>query len=158
MFVLLFFFFFVCFCFFFQAEDGIRDTELWLEFRRVLFRSAYKAKHAWHVFKSLIIIPKYYKYYNHMDFNIANFTSSQLWNFRPKVLNSIKMSVSVYDLNRLLWWLLNWHQSPNVLEGTKCSHKTANWRPKQQTGNRFMFSLIDVRPWPSILCKKNCSK
>ena len=25
--------------FFFQAEDGIRDTELWLEFRRVLFRS-----------------------------------------------------------------------------------------------------------------------
>ena len=26
-------------CFFFQAEDGIRDTELWLEFRRVLFRS-----------------------------------------------------------------------------------------------------------------------
>ena len=25
--------------FFFQAEDGIRDAELWLEFRRVLFRS-----------------------------------------------------------------------------------------------------------------------
>jgi hypothetical protein len=27
------------FDFFFQAEDGIRDTEVWLEFRRVLFRS-----------------------------------------------------------------------------------------------------------------------
>src|ERR1043166_3904358 len=26
-------------CFFFQAEDGIRDSETWLEFRRVLFRS-----------------------------------------------------------------------------------------------------------------------
>src|SRR3546814_14932325 len=25
--------------FFFQAEDGIRDTHEWLEFRRVLFRS-----------------------------------------------------------------------------------------------------------------------
>ncbi len=25
--------------FFFQAEDGIRDTDMWLEFRRVLFRS-----------------------------------------------------------------------------------------------------------------------
>ena len=35
-----FFFFCVFFCFFFfQAEDGIRGTELWLEFRRVLFRS-----------------------------------------------------------------------------------------------------------------------
>ena len=30
--------------FFFQAEDGIRDTELWLEFRRVLFRSGGKEK------------------------------------------------------------------------------------------------------------------
>ena len=27
-------------CFFFQAEDGIRDRDGWLEFRRVLFRSA----------------------------------------------------------------------------------------------------------------------
>ena len=35
-FVCLFLFFFV---FFFQAEDGIRDCWLWLEFRRVLFRS-----------------------------------------------------------------------------------------------------------------------
>ena len=25
--------------FFFQAEDGIRDSDMWLEFRRVLFRS-----------------------------------------------------------------------------------------------------------------------
>ena len=29
---------FFCF-FFFQAEDGIRDSDMWLEFRRVLFRS-----------------------------------------------------------------------------------------------------------------------
>ena len=28
------------FCFFFQAEDGIRDRDGWLEFRRVLFRSS----------------------------------------------------------------------------------------------------------------------
>src|ERR1043166_9391314 len=26
-------------CSFFQAKDGIRDSETWLEFRRVLFRS-----------------------------------------------------------------------------------------------------------------------
>src|SRR3546814_2015971 len=26
-------------CFFFQAEDGIRDAHEWLEYRRVLFRS-----------------------------------------------------------------------------------------------------------------------
>ena len=29
------------FVFFFQAEDGIRDSDMWLEFRRVLFRSDY---------------------------------------------------------------------------------------------------------------------
>ena len=28
------------FFFFFQAEDGIRDSDMWLEFRRVLFRSS----------------------------------------------------------------------------------------------------------------------
>ena len=27
--------------FFFQAEDGIRDKGMWLEFRRVLFRSGF---------------------------------------------------------------------------------------------------------------------
>ena len=30
---------FFLFSFFFQAEDGIRDKGMWLEFRRVLFRS-----------------------------------------------------------------------------------------------------------------------
>ena len=32
--------------FFFQAEDGIRDKETWLEFRRVLFRSTYVPVHS----------------------------------------------------------------------------------------------------------------
>ena len=38
-FFLFLFFFFFSFFFFFQAEDGIRDISVWLEFRRVLFRS-----------------------------------------------------------------------------------------------------------------------
>ena len=37
---LLSFYFFLFFVFFFQAEDGIRDISVWLEFRRVLFRSS----------------------------------------------------------------------------------------------------------------------
>ena len=38
--VFVFFFFIFCFCcFFFQAEDGIRDRDV-TGFRRVLFRSA----------------------------------------------------------------------------------------------------------------------
>ena len=30
---------YICGMFFYQAEDGIRDNERWLEFRRVLFRA-----------------------------------------------------------------------------------------------------------------------
>ena len=34
-------------CFFFQAEDGIRDRDGWLEFRRVLFRSSFLSLVTW---------------------------------------------------------------------------------------------------------------
>ena len=53
-FYFLFLFFFYFFFFFFQAEDGIRDISVWLEFRRVLFRSysdLYKT-----VFKTLPVL------------------------------------------------------------------------------------------------------
>ena len=43
-FYFFFFIFYFLFFFFFQAEDGIRDKATWLEFRRVLFRSAISRK------------------------------------------------------------------------------------------------------------------
>ena len=43
--------------FFFQAEDGIRDLEVWLEFRRVLFRSLHSIMlHGIHCIQSCCII------------------------------------------------------------------------------------------------------
>ena len=47
--------------FFFQAEDGIRDRDGWLEFRRVLFRSQGFVAFLWSYYKALSLGHRCYK-------------------------------------------------------------------------------------------------
>ena len=81
----------LCFFFFFQAEDGIRDSDMWLEFRRVLFRSPGKN---------------------------CKTLKTWLWVFSATDnLKNLKLHHIDYEPNMTLWDDFNQNRRPKVFSG-----------------------------------------
>ena len=113
-------------CFFFQAEDGIRDTELWLEFRRVLFRSNY------YQFKCLLC---------HMN---RHWHSCLCWWCGLKYFERIPVSTVAYNCHSMkqFSWVTCYKTAvwPMTKQSSNLTYdKTAGWPMKKQFSNLSFY-------------------